>query len=255
MRLHKFLLLLLAIPAIGVSQFAVIDVGVISKEVANGLTLISQLNQAISTYNHLVAQAKYLENTVSQWGSVHTLWQLASGYDTTGVNSGWLGSINTGLQAASSYVNLVATVNTDLASAPSAFHGAMQRRIATTERIDGQVSDGGATLGKFRALSADLQARLNRLATATTSSLAGDNTAAAIANKQNAAALLAIEVAQSQSEIERQLLNQSNERMIAQREQMANQINADARFYSTVDAALGARTQNLSRDYQNMRQP
>lgn len=190
-------LVVLASSALG--QFAVIDVAAIAKLKDQLTTAANTLSQITATYNRVTQQynqavymAQYLRS-LSGYRMTMTPWQGMSATNTSGTITGWLSSINTGLNVTGGWLNST-YARPSFAALSSALPAVQKLRAqmdyGTLELRDGTSQAAMQTIGSLRLHGTQSEAALSKLETDSESADPDLNTTAALLNKINAAGVV-----------------------------------------------------------------
>ena len=240
---------------IPVPALPVIDNAHILETIANGATLVSQLNQLVTTYNRITQQynqaiymAKYLAN-LNSYRMTLTAWQGMSATNTSGTTGGWLGAVNSGLNVSGSFLNstygrppyaLLSGLQPAVQSART------QMQYGTLELRDGTAESAMQTIGSLRLHGSQSEAALGKLETDSADSSADSNTTAALLNKINAAGMVNARIT---SDTNKALVTQAELLLIEQKQRHdaeAAMVEDQIAFQTTGMTALRAQHANFS---------
>jgi hypothetical protein len=240
---------------IAVAQIPVTDAAHIAQTVFNGITMIKQLEQAYTDYQHMVYMAKYLSGTVGRWGSLHQTWWALVTQDTYGTNGTWATANNTGAGITSAMAKITTPIDrVSVGSIPTNFQTLTKRSISSIERHDSLIAGSAAVIGAYSVANPGYVSRLTQLANSVTGTNADELTYAAQMQKQSAAIMLNAQGQNVGVEIQKQMLLNQQVQMIAQREAAVKEVNAALYTYANAEAALIGTT-NTSGALQALRIP
>jgi len=230
--------------------------------------LVQQLAQLWQTYTQILNQynlalrmAQNLQNMPARYRAQFSQWRNVVAPNTYGNTGMWVNAMNTGL---------VGSVNTGYQQATTPllqFNGQflsgmtpdelnrVKSQYASVELSDGSNVVAMATIGAIRDNAQMIQNQINNLEQ---DSLSGDpnlNTEVSVLNKINATNVLTLRTLQDSNKLLLSLLEQNVIAAKQQREATANSINADITRQATLGANMAQVTGTLGNSLQNFRMP
>ncbi|MBZ5677073.1 MAG: hypothetical protein LAP61_22750 [Acidobacteriia bacterium] len=259
-------LVLVALLTIGltVPAKALLGVGDIVYDPSNYAAAIQQLVQLEQQYTRLVQTYEQVRahfelamqmaqqvpvNMMARYRALSTPWRFSSATNTYGTTGGWINSINTGLDVATSYLQSIEQLGqygTALGQIPADQQGRVRTSYGTVELADGANQQGLETIGRMRGNTAAVEAAIQSLEADSLSSSPAMNTEIAVLNKINAANMISVRNTQDSNKLLVALAEQQIVAAKRQRDSDAQAINTHIRFVSEGQAAISAQSANAS---------
>lgn len=249
----KVLIAVGATATVALAQFG----GVMYDPIVNA-SVIKNLIQAFQEYQ-LLSQMYQNMNTVMLEAENAAKWSVNKGAwipsrvpaygiptttNTYGTSAGWVQALNTGTNAMGGYNAAVVPLQPYSAAAWSSLSPSQQdtvgRQYATVELSDAVNQNALQIAGAYRAQQQSTNSALAQLSAKANSQNPADNTAAALANQQVAAALVQARESQATNQMLAALVQQNAVIMKQQRDSAALGIAADAAERAVPSQPIGA---------------
>ena len=230
--------------------------------------LVQQLAQLRQTYQQILNQynlalrmARNLQNMPARYRAQFSQWRNVVALNTygntgnwvNGMNTGILGSVNSGYQQ--STIPLLQYNSEVLSAMTPTEQNRVKSQYASVELADGANVTAMATIGTIRDNAQDIQNQINNLEQDSLSSDPNLNTEVSVLNKINAANVLSLRTAQDSNKLLLSLLEQNVIAAKQQREAAVNSINSDINRRATLAGNLAQVTDTLNDSLQNFRMP
>jgi hypothetical protein len=213
-------------------------------------TLVQTYQTIRGQYDQMLWMAKSVPVTMAtRYRALATPWVPGSATNTYGTTAGWVGSINTGINALSGYtaaIQKLEAYGSALANIPSDQLDHVKTSYATVELTDGANLAGIQTLGQLRANAPAVEAAIANLENDSLSSAPEMNTEIAVLNKINAASVIGLRNAQDSNKLLVTLAEEQIVQAKRERDAEARMFDQHIRFMSEGRAALAAQNANAS---------
>ncbi len=216
-----------------------------------------QIQHALDTYKHFVYQAKAISGQVGRWGYNLIPWRNTTASDLAGVNGGYLAAINSGAGTSGGYQQTVESLATltPLLYGTQAMQDRARRRYGAVELSDGTSKHAMGVIGRLRAEEPGMRAKVTALSQASTSDDPALNTAAAIANKANNAAVLSLQNMVAQNDLIAAHAELMLQQQTRERQQAAVAVNEEIYFRQNAAATAAHFNAGTTAAYQGLTIP
>ena len=230
--------------------------------------LVQQLAQLRQTYSQIVQQynlavrmAQNLQNMPARYRAQFSRWRNVVAPNTygntgnwvSGMNTGLLGTINTGYQQAT--VPLLQYNGQALGAMTPDELTRVKSQYASVELSDGANVTAMAAIGAIRDNSQTIQNQINNLEEDSLSDDPNLNSEVSVLNKINATNVLTLRTLQDSNKLLVSMLEQNVVAAKQQREGTANSINTDISRRANLAGNLAQVTSTLTNSLQNFRMP
>jgi hypothetical protein len=249
-----------SIPSAGqiIPAIPVFDVGnklVFAEELVQA---IKQVQQLVTTYNFLVAQAKMIPHKLEAFGASLIPWRATTATNTYGLTGGWIQAVNTGGGVIPGYqlaTERMQTYGQAMANVPLILQPRVMRRYSLVELADGTSQNALATIGQYRAEEAARRRAISNLVAAATSDNAANNTQIAVLNAIANGQALSLQNSQAANALDAAILEQLTLAQTRERELRAIAIDNDIEFRSLVADNLNRFNAHSTEALHNLRIP
>lgn len=202
--LAVFATLALALPLraqfFGITVF---DPSVFAKVAAQLVEMENQLNQMIKTYdmvtnqyNQMLFMAKRIPVAMAtRYRAIVTPWRYPSATNNYGTTGGWIGAINSGVNATAGYLNSIEQLlvyGSAYGNIPADQRDRLTKHYATIELTDGANQHGLEAIGALRKNAPAVETTIQGLEDDSLSTDPNYNTEIGVLNKINAATMIAL---------------------------------------------------------------
>ncbi len=204
--------------------------------------LIQTYTQITNQYNHMLRMARTVPvNMIARYKALLTPWRNSGATNTYGTTGGWIGAINSGVNAVAGYTTAAERLlayGPALGNVPADQQDRLKRNYATIELTDGAAQHSIETIGRLRANAGQVERTIDGLESDSLSLDPDMNSEIAVLNKINAASIIALRNTQDTNKV---LVDMAEQRTIdakRQRDSEANGINNHIRFMGQEQAFL-----------------
>lgn len=215
------------------------------------LAQLIQIYQKInSQYEQMMWMAKTVPVTMAtRYRALSTPWLMSSAGNTYGTTSGWIGAINSGLDASGGYLQAtqgLLNYGPALGNIPPDQLSRVKTNYATVELTDGANLYGLQTIGAMRGNASQVEAAIQNLEDDSLSEDPDMNTEIAVLNKINAANLVTVRNTQDANKLLVALAEQQIIDAKRTRDAETQTINNHIRFMTDGQAAMTAQASGAS---------
>jgi len=216
-------------------------------------------SQVVTAYNLALQMSRNLHNMPARYRAQFSNWRNVSATDTYGNTSGWLGGVNSDLNAINGYLRATTELGlynqATLTNMPDHEQARVKSQYASVELADGANMNALSTIGAIRGNAAALEASMNNLEQDSLSDDQSLNSEVAVLNKINATNVLTLRSIQDSNKLLASLLEQQTIAAKQQREMTTNAINTEISRQASLSANLTQVAGTLSNSLQNFRMP